>query len=582
MPRPGSIGALSFATVIVFVGVVACLEGSVPASASRAAGPQLPSPTPGVVQASPADLALAIQALIDGGDPALGVVTRAERAELHELYQPGGYSPLWLDAAGRPDRNARDALSLLNAAADEGLDPADYRRGHLETLTARFQTASPALPANRARFDVALSSGVLRYLRHLHMGRVDPRTIGFRLNAPVDHHDFPAMLRVALGDHRVAETAADLTPPLAQYRALRAMLARYRSLAADPTRESPPLVTTAVRPGDAYAGFGILYRELATFGDLPTAIPAPAGSGPYEGALVDGVKRFQVRHGLEPDGILGKSTVAALRVPITWRVRQIELALERLRWLPHLGDERLIVMNIPMFRLWAWDGIPPNGAPLFGMDVIVGRALNTQTPVFVEEMREVIFRPYWNVPRSILRHETLPALARDPDYLRKQNMEIVRGPGDNAQVVEATPENIARLSDGSLRVRQRPGPKNALGLIKFAFPNQENVYMHGTPAQALFARSRRDFSHGCVRVEDPVALAEWVLRDRPEWTRERILAATRGAQSIYVKLAQPIQVILFYTTAAVMPEDNTIRFADDIYRHDARLDRALTSRRSGD
>jgi murein L,D-transpeptidase YcbB/YkuD len=195
-------------------------------------------------------------------------------------------------------------------------------------------------------------------------------------------------------------------------------------------------------------------------------------------------------------------------------------------------------------------------------------------------MREVIFRPYWNIPRSILRHEILPVLERDPDYLRRQNMEIVRGPGDEAQPVDGTAENLALLRQGALRLRQRPGVQNALGLIKFVFPNEENVYMHGTPAQALFSRNRRDFSHGCVRVEDPVALAEWALKERPEWTRDRILSAMAGTQSFRVKLAQPIQVILFYTTATVMPEDGTIHFAEDIYRHDMRLDRALVRQSS--
>jgi murein L,D-transpeptidase YcbB/YkuD len=224
-------------------------------------------------------------------------------------------------------------------------------------------------------------------------------------------------------------------------------------------------------------------------------------------------------------------------------VRQIELALERLRWLPHLSDERLVALNIPMFRLWAWDAIPPAGTPLFGMDVIVGRAGSTQ------------------------------------DYLRREDMEIVRGAGDNATRVPLTADAVKRLKQGVLRVRQRPGPKNALGLIKFVFPNREDVYMHGTPAQALFARSRRDFSHGCVRVADPVALAEWVMKGLPDWTRDRILAATMGAETVHTKLPRPIQVILFYTTAAVMPEDGTIRFADDIYRQDVRLEQALAARR---
>jgi murein L,D-transpeptidase YcbB/YkuD len=287
------------------------------------------------------------------------------------------------------------------------------------------------------------------------------------------------------------------------------------------------------------------------------------------------VKRFQARHGLEADGVVGKATLAALYVPLAWRVRQIELALERLRWLPDLGDRRFLALNIPMFYLWGWDSIPPSGAPSIGMRAIVGRALSTQTPVFVEEMRYVIFRPHWNVPRSILRSEILPILERDPSYLRRQSMEIVWGYADDARPVAATAENLALLGQSEVRLRQRPGPRNALGLVKFVFPNTADIYMHGTPAQELFSRTRRDFSHGCVRVEDPLALAAWVLKDQPEWTRARILAAMSGAQSLRVDLTQPIRVILFYTTAVVMPEDGTVHFAEDIYRHDGRLDRAL-------
>ncbi len=517
-------------------------------------------------------LADCISGLIDGRDAALGAVSDEERSELRELYR-NSREAIWLDVDRRPTRNMRDALNMLSHAADEGLDPADYYQQLLTDLTPRLEAGTTAAQT-LARVDVAVSAGMLRYLRDLHLGRVDPRTIGLRLDAPRDRHDFPTLLRDAMAAHRIVELTTSLQPHLAQYRLLREMLPRYRSLAADPAVVSLQPITRVVHPGDAYGDVGLLRRRLVALGDLAGDVPTRDPSR-YEGRIIDGVKHFQIRHGLEPDGVLGHSTMAALRVPLTWRVRLIELALERLRWLPHLGDERLIALNIPMFRLWAWDTIPPDGMPLFGMDVIVGRALSTQTPVFVAEMDEVIFRPYWNVPRSILRHEVLPRIEREPGYLGAEDMEVVRGDGDNAAHVDLTTDALAGLKRGVLRVRQRPGPKNALGLVKFVFPNREDVYMHGTPAQALFGRSRRDFSHGCVRVEDPVALAEWALRDRPEWTRDRIVAATIGSQTIHVTLPRPIQVILFYTTAGVMPEDGTIRFADDIYRHDAKLDRAL-------
>ncbi len=562
--------------VALLLSFLACSDQLVKSSPPARSASPLGSSDLATTQFSVAEAMTAIQAQrVNGGDPVFGAPTGAERGELTALYQAGGDSPLWIDATGRPGRQAHESLLLLNDAQSEGLDPADYRPDKLEGLMATVTSVSRPLSGDLANFDVALSRAMLRYFRHLHLGRIDPRTIGLRLKVPAEGHDFAVLLRSALANDRIAETVAELRPPLVQYDALRTTLARYRSLAAEVSVESPPSAVRAVRPGDAYDGLGGLYRRLVALGDLAGDVPPPASSEPYDGTLVEGVKRFQIRHGLEPDGILGKGTQAALGVPLAWRLRQVELALERLRWLPDLGDRRLLTINIPMFRLWMWDSVPPDDAPTSAMDVIVGRALSTQTPVFDEEMREVIFRPYWNVPRSILRNEILPLLKRDPDYLSRQNMEIVRGAGDNAQPVETTAENLLLLRQGVLRLRQRPGPMNALGLVKFVFPNEENVYMHGTPAQALFSRSRRDFSHGCVRVEDPVALAEWALKERPEWTRDRILSAMAGAQSFHVSLPRPIQVILFYTTAVVMPEDGKIHFADDIYRHDARLDRAL-------
>ena len=508
--------------------------------------------------------------------PTLLKLTTAERAELVAVYEAGGYAPLWVDATRRPSRAADQALGLLRGARDEGLDPADYGSHELERLAAMLKVAVARQAHDVAMFDVGLSSALLRYLRHLHTGRVDPRSVGFRLKTPTDRHDYTALLRSALEEGRIIDTAAQLRPAIAQYDALRSALARYRSLDADRAFDAPlPPVVKAVRQGEPYAGLGSLHRRLMALGDLPADTESRASTALYEGSLVAGVRRFQVRHGLQDDGILGEATKAALDVPLRWRVRQIELALERLRWLPHLGDRSLLAINIPMFRLWAWDLMPQDDMPSLGMRVIVGRALKTQTPVFDAELREVIFRPYWNVPRSILRNEILPILRRDIGYLDRQDMELVGGSGDNASPVEITDETLALLRQGTLRLRQRPGPRNALGLVKFVFPNEADVYMHGTPAQQLFNQSRRDFSHGCVRVEDPVSLAEWVLKENPAWSRDQILSAMAGTRSIRVDLARPIQVILFYTTAVVMPEDGSVRFAEDIYRHDARLDQAL-------
>jgi L,D-transpeptidase YcbB len=530
------------------------------------------------LQRPDADLATAIRT--DVNSPTLVGSTATEQRELEALYGMGAYAPLWVGDAGLPGSAAHEALSLLREARNEGLDPADYASEELDRRLSALAIGRLPKTHDVARFDVVLSSALLRYLRHLHMGRVDPQTMGFKLSATADRPDFTALVRSAVAHNRIAETAAQLKPALPQYEALRAMLIRYRSLASDTTFEPLPTSPAVLRPGDAYVGLNTLRRRLMAFGDLPAGTRASMVTGIYEGDVVEGVRWFQVRHGLESDGMLGKGTWAALEVPPGIRVRQIELALERLRWLPSLTERSLIAINIPMFLLWAWDFMPQDGTASLGMRVIVGRALKTPTPVFDAELREVLFRPYWNVPRSILRNEILPALRRDPGYLDREDMEIVRGPGDDATRVALTNENLALLQQGKLRVRQRPGPSNALGLVKFVFPNEADVYMHGTPAQRLFAQSRRDFSHGCVRVEDPVSLAEWALKGNQEWTRERILSAMGGTRTFGVHLAQPIRVILFYTTAVVMPEDGTVRFAEDIYRLDARLEQALARRHS--
>jgi murein L,D-transpeptidase YcbB/YkuD len=487
----------------------------------------------------------------------------------------GAVDRTWLDAANRPTRDAYEALTLLHDAAVEGLDPADYQSSLLDSLAAALAQAPAADAA--VRFDGMLTSNMVRYLHDLHSGRVDPRAAGFRMAAPPDHHDFAAVLRDAVARHRLRQAAEELTPPFAMYRALREALARYRGLAGDATLTHLPLPERTLRPGEQATGIPALRRFLVAVGDLPSNSAESAASAIYDPPLVAAIERFQARHGIDSDGVIGPQTKSALRVPLAARTRQLELALERLRWLPHLGDDRLVAINIPMFRLWAWDGRPAN-LPSLDMEVIVGRALSTQTPVFVETMESVIFRPYWNVPASIVRHEILPRIARNPAYLEGQNMELLAGPEDGARVVPPTPENIERLKRGALRVRQRPGPNNALGLVKFVFPNNENIYMHATPAAQLFSQSRRDFSHGCVRVADPIRLAEWVLENRPEWTRDRIVAAMEGRGTVRVDLERPIQVILFYVTAAVMPDDGTLRFAEDIYKHDAKLERALEGR----
>lgn len=523
---------------------------------------------PAARQTGPADAAR-----VDAQVRALGA-SAAETQAVLRLYRARAFAPAWTAADGTSSAGAQAVRVRLGEAGRQGLEPAAYLTPAVVAALATPRVTDEA----RLAGDVALTLATLRYMRHLHLGRVDPRSLGLRLEAWDEPHDFAAVLGEALAAGRVPAALDGLAPPFAVYQALVEALDRYRTLAAEPLA-AMPAVSQTLREGDSFTGLAAVAARLAAFGDLPlTAVP-PADTTTYAGPLVTAVRRFQLRHGLAVDGALGERTAAALAVPVATRADQIALALERLRWLPDLGTRPVILVNIPMFRLWAWDAGALARPPARSMEVIVGRAMRTETPVFVATMDHVIFRPYWNVPASMVRGEVLPALARDPRYLESQQMEIVRGGGDDAAVVPADEATIAALAAGTLRLRQRPGPHNALGLVKFVVPNRDNIYLHDTPREELFARARRDFSHGCIRVADPPALAAWTLAGRAGWTPARIVEAMAASRPEHVDLAGLVDVVLFYVTASVDPEDGTLRFADDIYGHDAVLARALAARR---
>jgi murein L,D-transpeptidase YcbB/YkuD len=301
---------------------------------------------------------------------------------------------------------------------------------------------------------------------------------------------------------------------------------------------------------------------------MQSATPTPDTL--YEPALVAEVQSFQSRHGLAADGVIGRATLLALQVSPARRMRQLELALERLRWTPLRAGPRMIVINIPEFRLRAYDVVGEAIAVRAEMKVIVGEALDTRTPLILEDLRYIEFNPYWNVPASIARKELVPMRRRDPAHWQREGFEFVAGGQADPVLSE---DKLQAVLEGRLRIRQRPGPRNALGDIKFVFPNREGVYMHHTPAVALFELARRDFSHGCIRVEQPVALAAFALQGLPEWTEERIRATmTRGVTSTQM-LANPLPVLIVYGTALV--KQGRVHFFEDIYGHDRALDRAL-------
>jgi len=477
---------------------------------------------------------------------------------------------LWLDERSRPTPSARVALNVLEGADADGLAPEDYGVSRLLLLNRRM--AETPDPGDALAFDSALTAGFVLYLEHLRHGRLDGAGSRDRDARAALHRS----LRDAVANNRLAGLVAAMTPSRMHYRELRDALRQYRMLAANPSLSDVPAFSGTVHPGDRSTGLPALHRLLLALGDLPPGHQPPTDAA-YEEPLVSAVRRFQGRHGLDQDGVIGKATSEALRVPMGARVRQIELALERIRALGDVGDQKTIVLNIPMFRIWGWEAGAAGAAPTISMRAIVG-AVRTPTPVLEADIRRVVFRPYWNVPRSILVGELLPLIRSNPDYVARHRMEIVRGEGDTSPVVPTDSDSIAQLGRGLLRLRQRPGPDNALGLVKLQIESEAGVHMHGTPSQQLFERARRDFSHGCIRVEYPAALAEWALDDPVSWSRERIEAATTGLDNRDVPLPSPLRASLFYATAAFNADDGTVSFANDIYRLDADLEQALTRR----
>lgn len=482
--------------------------------------------------------------------------------ELRDLYAAEADGLFWY-AGETPEPALAGALDALARADERGLDPADY------------DPARRASGSDRALYDLAVTVGVLREMSAVHRGRVDPRALDWGFSIAGKKLDRVALLREARAGLGVPALLDRLEPSHLHYVRNRRELAHYRSLARAGEPEAVPALPKGrkVEPGKPWAGLPALRERLRVLGDLAApAGAAPDGTPVYDAATVAAVKRFQARHILDADGVIGAATIEAVNVPLARRVRQIELAMERGRWLPALDERPTVFVNVPLFRLWASD--PAGGGEPLRMNVVVGKALRSATPIFLEEMEYVVFRPYWSPPPSIIKEEIVPHARRDSGYLGRENLEIVASGRDDAPALPGTPENLDAVLAGRLYVRQKPGPQNSLGLAKFIFPNAENIYMHGTPAQQLFSRTRRDFSHGCIRLEAPARLAEWVLRDNPGWTRERIDKAMQGDRPTQVNLRERLRVVIFYDTVHVNSE-GVVHFVSDIYGHDRALEEAL-------
>jgi murein L,D-transpeptidase YcbB/YkuD len=464
-------------------------------------------------------------------------------------------------------------IALLLKADQKGLFAEDYDGARWNDRLAKLKPATrqPA-EADAVKFDLALTVCAMRYISDLHAGRINPRQLDFAYDDEFKKCNLAEFLKdhvVDGGD--IAGLLAQVEPPYPGYRRSIQALQTYLELARKDDGEQLPPVKKTIVPGDSYPGVTRLTRLLRLVGDLPADANVPADQAVYAGVLVDAVKSFQRRHGREPNGRIDRKTLADLNVPLSRRVRQLQLTLERWRWLPETYQKAFIVVNIPEFRLRAYD---KDFHSVLTMNVVVGKAYDHDTPIFSDTMRYIIFRPYWEVPYSITKDEMIPHIVRDPDYLAKEGFEIVDSRRNVVSAGAVTEQLLGQLRAGRLFIQQRPGPKNALGPVKFVFPNTFSVYMHGTPATKLLAKSRRDFSHGCIRLERPADLAAWVLRENPGWTPERIRTAMNGGTNKEVNLAHPIPVVIVYATVIVL-EDGLVHFYDDIYGHDAALEKVL-------
>ena len=492
--------------------------------------------------------------------------TAGEREQIKRLYETANFAPLWIKG-DEPTSQATYLIEAMRASRLKGLNPSDYDAESLGTQSKSLKGASAAAQAS---FDASLTMATMRYISDLRVGRINPKHLKFGIDVQSKQYNLPEFIGKQVASAGNVQSVLDQTePPYAGYRRIETTLKQYLDLAAKGDGPKVPGGTKTVAPGDTYTGATPLAERLQLLGDLPQG----GSFDSYNGALVEGVKHFQARHGLATDGKLDASTLRELNTPLSARVQQIDDALERWRWMPTEFQQPPVLVNIPEFRLRAYS---EDHQLALSMNVVVGKAAPTQTPVFTDDIRYIVFRPYWNVPAGILRRTVIPAIMKNSGYLARERFEVTDSTG---RVVSPNDDLVAGLRSGKYSVRQKPGPTNALGLIKFMFPNSHSVYLHSTPSTELFSRSRRDFSSGCIRVEKPAELAGFLLRNQLDGQQPWTVALAQtamdsGKDNRQVNLTVKVPVLILYVTA-VAEEDGTVHFFDDIYGHDERLNALL-------
>jgi len=497
--------------------------------------------------------------LTDSTRERLGALVASETPALQSFYARRGLQPAWSGEAA-PLPRAFELQQLVSEAGQDGLAPGDYSLPPL----------SPALdPDSRAAFDVALTRAALRYAADLANGRVDPAAVDSVWSAAPREIDVAAVLDTLLAADRLPALRTTLSPPHAGYARLCAALARYRAIAAR-GGWTPLPDGTVVTPADSGSAVVALRARLVAEGDLVG--PADTAAR-YDVDLSAAVRRFQRRHGLAPDGAVGPATLAELNVPVEDRIRAMELNLERWRWLPRALGERYVMVNSAALEV----EVEQHDSVVLRMRAVVGR-LDWPTPIVSSRITGLQFAPAWNIPHSIAVQEILPLVRRDTAYLRRHRIRVL---SDSAGGVEIDPAAVdwARVTDSTFafQLRQEPGGTNPLGGVKFFFPNRFSSFIHDTPFRAAFREPVRTASHGCVRVEKAVDLADYLLDNPARWPRDSIRRAMKRPEGRWVALRRPIPVHLGYWTAWVA-QDGAVQFRDDFYGWDSALERALAAR----
>lgn len=511
--------------------------------------------------------------------PATGIAAQVQ-PPLTAVYEARQFAPLWLDG-DKASVRALQAIDIMALAHEDGLNTADYPLAALQQMVGTLKQGG-STDEQQAAFDLAMSRALVRFVEDLNIGRVTPRTVGLEIDTSTRLAALQQQLGTVLTASDLPAAIASMRPAIPPYAALRGQLAHYRLLAAQHTQAPafPPLPAKKLVSGETWSGIPALATWLTALGYLPdnALITEANKAGLYDGAIVEGVKNFQQHHGQIDDGVIGKQTYQNLQMPIQDRVQKIELAMERLRWMDDsILKKRFVVINVPQFTLWAF---APNAEgiakPVLQMAVVVGKAGKHETPLMIKTLNSLVFSPYWNVPRSIATKELLPKLYENPFYLVHEDMELVDGNG-HSQGSEVGEAEIGGILHGNYRIRQRPGKKNALGELKFVFPNDDAIYMHDTPSKSFFAKERRDLSHGCVRLQNPMGLALFALEGQGEWDEQRVREKIAAGVEQHQVLKERMPVLLLYMTANVN-ENGTAIFLQDIYNQDSKLAAALKRR----